>query len=388
MNKRVSFGRLLRVTVTMIGILIMLLAMTCATRVPLHARMLVQGIGIDKGGEGQFHVTVQAVSTSAGAAVEVYQADGSSVFDALNSLTVVSGKAPFYTHNSVIIIGRACAEAGLNDVLDFFVRYHQTRPAENLFLADGKAEEILTLKSGLQISVEDEQLQTNEYVMASQIEQLASAGNLNAQLLQVRVLDVAGALASGSGDVYLPVLSAGEQEIRVAGCAVFSGDKLQSVLDSRGAMGVEAVNNTLAGGTVTAALDGADATLSIVRSDCGTTAEIRDGVPHFTLALSCEMNLDELSRPLTEQLTEDDLTALQEAASESIRAIVTDTLEATIRQQIDVAGFSSALLHQQTAWWKANQAQWRSLLPRCTYTVEVSASITSEGQEMSPQVLS
>lgn len=387
--KRIPLLKILRIATTLAGIVIMIIAMTTTTRVPLHQRVLVQGIGIDKGSDDQFHVTVQAVSTSAAASVEVYQTDGDSVYDALNNITLVSGKTPFYTHNSIIIIGQTCAEDGLEEIMDFFVRYHQTRPAENVFMADKKAEDILTLKSDLQISMEDQQLQTNQYVMASQIEQLASAGNLNSQLLEIHVLDVANALYNDACDVYLPVLSTKDKEINVEGCAVFSGDKLQTVLDRSATVGVKAINNKLTGGAVTVELENDDtATLSFVESDCKIQSEIRDGVPHFTLSLSCEMNIDEITRPLRNQLSVEDFATLQDAASEKIKSVVEDTLQKTLQQeQVDVVCFSNTLLRQQTKWWKQHQQQWRELIPQCTYTVTVETAITGEGQEMSPQTI-
>ena len=110
MRNRIPFLKGLRIATTLIAIVIMLFTMTSSTRVPIHQRVLIQGIGIDRSETGRFHVTVQAVSTSASSSIEVYEADGTSVFDALNNITAVSGKTPFYTHNSVIILGSDCAK--------------------------------------------------------------------------------------------------------------------------------------------------------------------------------------------------------------------------------------------------------------------------------------
>lgn len=388
-HKRAPLLKILRIVTTLIAIAILLLAMTTTTRVPLHQRVLVQGIGVDRASDGQFHVTVQAVSTSAGSTVEVYQSDGSSVYDALNNIALVSGKTPFYTHNSVIIIGRTCAIFGLNDVMDFFVRYHETRPAETMFLANGTAEEILTLQGDPQISVQGQQIQTSEYVMAGQIEQLASAGDLNPQLLEVRVLDVANTLYSSNSDVSLPVLSVEGKEITVAGCAIFQQGKLKTVLGNDATVSLKAIGDKLAGGAVTVSLDNDNtATLSFESSDCDIEASIRGGVPHFDLTLSCQMNINEIARPLQDRLSPAEFDALEAAAAEKVRTMVEDTLQTTLReQQVDVFYFSSLLLHQQTGWWKEHESQWREILPKCTYTVTASAVITGEGQEMSPQTI-
>jgi hypothetical protein len=79
---------------------------------------------------------------------------------------------------------------------------------------------------------------------------------------------------------------------------------------------------------------------------------------------------------------------LEEKASEKIKDVVEKTLETTLRDyEVDVVCFSHTLLWQQTDWWKENEEQWRSILPQCTYSVAVDATITQEGQEMSPQTI-
>lgn len=388
-NKRIPFLKMLRIILTIAGIIIMIIAMTTVTRVPLHQRVLVQGIGIDQGETEPFKVTVQAISTSSNTSVEVYQAEGSSVYDALNNITLVSGKSPFYTHNSVIIVGKACAQQGLYDIMDFFVRHNQTRPAENMFLADNKAEEILTLKSDMQISVDNNQLQTNQYVMASQIAQLASAGDLDSQLLEAPVLTVASALYSQTSDVYLPILTVKDKEISVNGCGIFNEDKLSATLDTEQTAGMKAINNTVVGGAIELKLDNGDSvTLSFANSDCEIETEIRDNIPHFTITLTCGMNIDEITRPLQQTLSRSDFAEIGEAASQRIQSVVQDTVETTIKQhQSDVLGFSTALLKQQTAWWKQNEDNWSNLMKECTYTVTVTAHIEEQGQEMSPQTI-
>ena len=89
MRNRIPFLKGLRIATTLIAIVIMIFTMTSSTRVPIHQRVLIQGIGIDRSETGRFHVTVQAVSTSSSSSIEVYEADGTSVFDALNNITVV-----------------------------------------------------------------------------------------------------------------------------------------------------------------------------------------------------------------------------------------------------------------------------------------------------------
>lgn len=387
MRKSKSSFHILRILLMATGVVVLLFSMTTITRIPLHQRVLIQGIAVDRENE-QFQVTVQAVSSSASAAVEVYQAEGSSVYDALNNIALVSGKMPFYTHNAIVIIGKDCAAYGLEHVIDFFVRHHETRPAEAVFAAKEKAADILTLKTDVQISMNNQQMQLNQYVMASQIQQLASSGDLNSQLMEVQVLDAANVLYSG-GDVVLPVLAVKEQAVAVEGCAVFRSGRLLAMVDQNTTSGIKAVKDSLTGGAVTIPLSGTEtASLSFKNSACEVQTSLRKNVPHFDLTISCELNINEINRPLDRTLTQRDFAAMEQLTADRVKALTDETLTKLLREhQVDVFNFSDVLFKQQPAWWKQNEANWRKILPKCTWNVTVDAVIVTEGQEMSPQIL-
>lgn len=387
MRKPKSSFQILRILLMAVGVIVLIFSMTTITRIPLHQRALIQGIAIDREQE-QFQVTVQAVSTSPTTAVEVYQAEGSSVYDALNNIALVSGKMPFYTHNAIVIIGRDCAEYGLEHVIDFFVRHHETRPAETVFAAKGKAADLLTLKTDVQISMNNQQMQLNQYVMASQIQQLTASSDLNSQLLKTQVLDAANSLYSG-GDVLLPVLAVREQSIAAEGCAVFRDGRLQAMEDQNTVSGIKAVRDSLTGGAVTIPLSDAEsATLSFKGSSCKITTSLRKNVPHFDLQIACQLNINEINRPLNRTLTQRDFTEMEQLAAEKIEQQINETLTKLLQHyQVDVLSFSDRLLKQQTTWWKLNEPEWREILPECTWSVTVDAVIVTEGQELSPEIL-
>ena len=48
MRNRIPFLKGLRIATTLIAIVIMIFTMTSSTRVPIHQRVLIQGIGIDR----------------------------------------------------------------------------------------------------------------------------------------------------------------------------------------------------------------------------------------------------------------------------------------------------------------------------------------------------
>ena len=377
--------KLLRILCFLCGLVVLVLSLITADHIPLHERVLIQGVGIDRNENGRFHVTVQAVSTSAGSDVEVFEADGGSVYDALNNVTRYAGKTPFYTQTSLVIIGESCARQSLRDVFDFFIWYPEARPAEAVFIAKGSAKDILTLESDPQITVKDETVRSSRYVLARQIEQLAT-GDLDPQLMHREILDTANALYRPCCDVYLPVLSVEKDRIAADGCAVFRGDALSALLDRKDAAVIKSFHAPLEGGALEVSLpSGGSATFSFNTSSCSVVPEIRNGIPHFRIDFSCSLRLEEMILPRESKTDDDTLRELKTAAAAQIRRDMTSTLEQLIsRHRSDVTRFGESLFHKETDWWKHHETNWETIFPRVTYDLHVTADIAEEGQELSP----
>ena len=88
-------------------------------------------------------VTVRSSTSSEEEGEEFFKSEGETVLEALNNLSLLTGREPFYSHNYLVVFGRECAKEGLDSSLDFFVRYYNTRPAVKMFLAENTAEEVL-----------------------------------------------------------------------------------------------------------------------------------------------------------------------------------------------------------------------------------------------------
>ena len=73
----------------------------------LHQRLLIQAIGIDTGDQG-VAVTVRAASTGQEEGDQLYTCQGATVPEALSSLTLSTGREPFYAHCSLVVLGRSC----------------------------------------------------------------------------------------------------------------------------------------------------------------------------------------------------------------------------------------------------------------------------------------
>ena len=141
----------------------------CSYQVQLSQRLLIQGIGIDYE-DGVYRATVQVtkVSDQEENTVSLMNGEGDSAMDALNAITLANGKKPLYSHSLVLVLGRGCAEEGLSNVMDFFIRYPESHPTVNVLMADSSAEDILSTEQ-----------EDGKYIQARDIAELAKGGKYN-----------------------------------------------------------------------------------------------------------------------------------------------------------------------------------------------------------------
>lgn len=108
----------------------------------LHQRVLIQAIGIDKTATG-YQVTLRAASTSQQAEERLYTCASATLEQALESFSHATGREPLYSHTGLVIFGKTCAQAGLEEVL---APFYQGRPTVKLSLSSDSAKELLSAK--------------------------------------------------------------------------------------------------------------------------------------------------------------------------------------------------------------------------------------------------
>ena len=91
----------------------------------LYERALISAVGVDKTEDG-CRVTVRAAQANAGGTEISLSGEGKTVPEALNEITRVTGQQPLYSHNTLVVFGMDCAQAGLKEYLDFFLRQYDS----------------------------------------------------------------------------------------------------------------------------------------------------------------------------------------------------------------------------------------------------------------------
>lgn len=330
----------------------------------LYERVIIHGIGVDWDGQ-DYRVTVRSSATSEDE--ELFTCEGRTVLEALSDLSLTTGREPFYSHNYLVVFGMDCAQRGLNECIDFFVRYYNTRPAVKMFLAEGTAEEILsTEKDGKPMKM-------------SELQALGQGGRYNGQAAQVEILDfVNGVLCEGSSPV-LPVLRPGGEGVEAAATAYFHGYQVAGSLTREQTRGwLAAMDQLDMGELVVEGEDMGSVTLSL-RSVGGDIRIRMEEQPVFYIDVQVDADISSADG----NTNQPDFYGKIEATA---KELVEDEVRGAIRQAVeedgcDIFGFGNQLYREYPEYWRENGERWPDLMVECQYQVLASVKVRRLEQE-------
>lgn len=340
------------------------LALTGCGYHELYERLLIHGIGVDAGPDG-FIVTVRSSISPQDEGEEYFRCEGRSVLEALSSLSLSTGREPFYSHNYLVVFGRGCAQQGLDQCLDFFVRYYNTRPAVQMYMAENTAEEILSYEKG------------GKLLKMSELQQLGDSGKSNGKAVGAEVLDfVNGVKREGSSPV-LPVLRAGEEGVEVCATAYFDGYRLQDTLTLEQTRGYMAAKNLLEKSDAVVTGSFGAATLSISQAEGDISVRLEGGVPVFTISIRARADVSAISGGRG-QPDAGDPPQMGRAAAQVLQEEVLSALEQAVQEdRCDIFGFGNLLYQQYPNYWRGVAANWPDLLPACKFLTAASVDVES-----------
>ena len=345
---------------------ILILTLTGCTGRELYERLLIHGIGVDKEPDGSYTVTVRSSVSTEDAGEEYFKCQGKTVLEALNSLSLSTGRKPFYAHNYLVVFGKSCAEQGLDGCLDFFVRYYNTRPAVQMYLAEGKAEDILSFQKD------------GKYLKMGELQQLGDSSRDTGRTVGTEILDfVAGVKRQGFSPV-LPVLRAEEDGVKIVSTAYFDNYALKGFLTLDETRGYLAVKEKLKNGEAVVEAGGNLGTVTLSLSDgCGKIScpKKKDNPPGFFLQVQVTGDVSAVSGG-KELLTEEDYLRLEKLLAEELRQEIEGVLQKTVQEDsCDIFGFGALLYREEPDTWRQISGEWKTLMTQCSYEIEVTAKV-------------
>ena len=349
----------------------------CSNIEQLDDKMIIHGVGIDRV-ENTFELTIQQFSVTGSnekeEGAQVVKTKGNSLMDAFSDLSLQTGKTPMFSQNLVLAIGEETAYNGINDILDFFVRYYESRPTVKIIIVKGKAESVLSFKK-------DDKL-----IMAKDIMAITESERINSKVMSSNIFQFVGALKNATLDPIASIVSVerqNDEEILAAnGTAVFKNDKLAGFIDTNSTRGALIINNRLNGGTEVIDVESVGkVSYSLEKSKSKVKFKLENGKPVYNIIIKINTNIYEIERNIKNQLPDNTFNLMEEALISRIKTITSQAIYKSIFEyNSDIFGFGQIALKSDKEYFRTVENNWDQVMKEAKYNIDVSVKIDDTGQ--------
>ena len=349
----------------------------CSNIEQLDDKMIIHGVGIDRV-ENTFELTIQQFSVTGSnekeEGAQVVKTKGNSLMDAFSDLSLQTGKTPMFSQNLVLAIGEETAYNGINDILDFFVRYYESRPTVKIIIVKGKAESVLSFK------------RDDKLIMAKDIMAITESERINSKVMSSNIFQFAGALKNSTLDPIASIVSVemqNDEEILAAnGTAVFKDDKLAGFIDTNSTRGALIINNRLNGGTEVIDVESVGkVSYSLEKSKSKVKFKLENGKPVYNIIIKINTNIYEIERDIKTQLPDNAFNLMEEALISRIKTITSQAIYKSIFEyNSDIFGFGQIALKSDKEYFRTVENNWDQAMKEAKYNIDVSVKIDDTGQ--------
>lgn len=377
-----------KVYLTILLLFITICLTGCWDSIELNKRSIVSGLGWDidpktgevtftvqsivsGGGQSSSNISGQQQGVSQTRSVQVDKDTGPAMYDAITRLTQHVSRFPFYPHTKVYIFGKEGAQYGIYQFFDVQARNPDSRPNALIVVsAEKKASDIMTIPDGL------EKIQA--FGMAEEI-------NLSAQYSKypaVTVFDFQKRIMSKTTAPIAPIVGIAKEigpegkeikKLRVAGTAVFKGDKMIGELNERESSGLLWVINKVKIGFIAVP----EADLEIVKAKSKIIPELQGDKIKITVEINEDSDLVLYKR--RQDITVEVVRQLEKDLEKEIKSQVMASVEKSFALDADIFGFGEAVHRKYKKEWKKLQPKWNDIYPQIEVVVKVDAHLKKIG---------
>jgi spore germination protein KC len=371
---------------------------------------IVLAAGVDSHREGGVQLLVEIAKPeqmagnggggqgSSGKPIEILESVGSTIHQAQRNLHWRSSRDVYWAHKQVLIIGEDLARQGIAPLLDWFERDHQARHSIPLLVTNGPVRNVFQAQPELESTLAEEIIMLIEHMekqsqgygtmlkdflhcLSSQVQHPVTGRLEVIQKEEPHGGSLAGAGIGGGQGAGGGMEPVPPRALRLAGLAVFKGDRLVGWLDERETRGFRWIIGEVKGALVDVTVPGEPqnkVTLEIARADSVIIPQVKGEQLTFTVRVKTQAAIGQYEGTLA--LSPGLFSTLEAACSAVIRKEMEDSLERVQREyRVDIFGFGKELRRRYPNVWRKWEGKWDSQFPLLPIEVVVESKITNSG---------
>lgn len=359
--------------------LILLLTLTgCWNYNELNDFSIVSGVAIDKS-EDEYEMSVlisnspksnSSESNSSESQVVVYSGKGDSIFSALKQIGLISPSELYFGSFSVLVISEEVAKDGINNAIDFFVRYPNSRKNFYVVLSkDSKAKD--TLKIMTPLSSFPSQKITDNVKSTTELQGIIASKNFNDLLstiltqgteLSINCIEIVGNVEEGSSKENIEA-SEPKTYTKLGNLGIFKDDKLVEWANRDESLGINMINGAIKEMFLDIEYNDGYVVIDSTSFSSNVKAMLKDDLPIIDINLSGEARIVEVEGDVD---LEDSkvIEEIQKKANKKIKKRVNLAIDLAIENKTDIFGFGQMFYQEYPKYFKKQKKEWNNNLDK------------------------
>ena len=365
--------------------LIILFCLTgCWNYNELNDYSIVSGVAIDKDGD-EYEASVlisnspknsSDSSNSSESQVVVYSGKGKSIFSALKQIGLISPKELYFGSFSVLILSEEVAKDGVNNAVDFFVRYPNSRKNFYVVLSkENKAKD--TLKIITPLTSFPSQNITDNVRSTTELQGIISSINFNDFLstilsdgveATVNCIEVKGNKEEGSSEENTKS-SEPKAYTKLGNLGIFKDDKLIDWANRDESLGINIINGNTREMFLDLEYEDGYVVIDSTSFSSDINVELKNNKPTININLSGEARIIEVkgANDLEDSKV---IEELQKKANKKIKKRANQAIDLAIKNKTDIFGFGQKFYQEYPEYFKSVKDEWNNNLEEIEINVK------------------
>lgn len=343
----------------------------------LNTLSIVAGVGIDAAEDSDVDVTVQirkVTKPSDGMPEQPYilfSGTGKTILEGIENIRLENNRDLFLHQNQVIIISQEQAERGIRELLDMFLRYHETRLEVWVVISKCRADELMQVK------------QVQEPVTSSAVALMIQNRSDQSSKLAVNMLNVTSSLLDASSALVVPLFDTvdefGQTKIKINGSAIIVSGKMVGELSEDETLGFTIGSGNIKSGLLQIETPDGAAVLYLSDSKAQVKTRLNEGHVEADVSIKASFSVAEIKGFEGKKLPEV-YGLLEQAGVSHMVELVSAAFEKSRTLDADIFGIGTEMNHTHPKDWKAIKDQWKSLYPQTTMKITVEGNLLESGK--------
>jgi spore germination protein KC len=363
----------------------MILNSGCWNYKEINQVAIVGGCAIDNGINKKYSVTVEIVNPKPSGQEskiesQFFTQEGDSLFEAIRTLILKTGRRLFWSHAKVVIIGKDIAKEGIIPVIDWLQRDAETRSEMWLLISQEKtAREILETKPTI-----------NE-ISSFHLDDMMRSERTTSKYVSIDILEATRELMADGVQAVIPSVHLdkknGSKIGSIGGTSILKKGKLIGQLNeletralvwARGELkgGIYEVKNALGTGNIIV--------LEIFEDKTKTKASYKEGRFHFVIDVKTDVGIAEIQGTMN-VMEEEGLEKLRSQAQEQIKRDIESVIrKARDEYNADIFEFGTIVRRKMPKQWKTVGKNWLEAYSNAEIQVNVELEVIGSAKLAKP----